>query len=118
MPNSIQDDTQISAFKKVLAVTTPIELTNGSDALASQMAIQVPTVSAGSFSIKGSNDGGVTLVALLMVPWGSATPVTSASAAGGWRVDLSGIERCYFVPDGSFAPVDGTGLVYFKPVEG
>lgn len=113
------DDTQVSPWKAITAVTTPVELSNGSDALASQMLVQVVgTISAGTFSMKGSNDGGTTLFTLLMVPTNSATPVTAPTAAGAWRVDLSGVERCYIVPDGSFAPVDATVKVYYKPCEG
>lgn len=100
------------------AATTTYDLTNGSEVSASQGCLQiVGTISAGTAAVYGSMDGGTTKVALLLVPWDSTTTATSFSAAGAWRVDLSGVPRVYLVTDGDFATT-GAVTAYFHAVIG
>lgn len=71
------------------ATDTNKDLTSAEDAIAGGLALQVSAISGATVTVRLSQNGS-DYVTALMVPVGSATGVTSASAAGAWRVDCSG----------------------------
>lgn len=79
---------------------------------ASILAIQTIALAGATLTVEGSLDEGTTWNALLMMPWGSATGVTSATATGAWRVDIAGIPLIRINSSG------GTSTTYYVFVNG
>jgi hypothetical protein len=90
-------------------------LGDGEVGLASQMSVQLtdPSAMALTLAVQGTVDG-TNYKDLLMLPVGSATPVTSATAVNIWRVDTSGLKRVRLSVSGFSA----AGTATFAPVVG
>lgn len=67
----------------------------GVDEIATIMTLQITALSGATVKVQGSMDGGTTKVDLQMMPWGSSTGVSSATATGGFRCDVAGIPNVY-----------------------
>lgn len=68
-------------------------LRTGNDEFRSTTAVQLVADGggwSGTITFEVSNDGGVTFVPLNGLPTNSATPASTATAAGGWTFDTSG----------------------------
>lgn len=74
-----------------LLATGTVSLGDGSQEAASTLAIQFTGTWTGTGKVSGTVDG-TTYYDLLMIPANSATGVTSATAVGLWRVDVSGLK--------------------------
>lgn len=82
------------------------------DEIATILCIQITALAGGgTVKVQGSMDN-TTKVDLQMMPWGSSTGVASATAAGGFRVDVAGIPFVFL------DNVTGTASVYWKFVNG
>lgn len=86
----------MAAVKYTVVVGTPMLVGGGIENAAAIMAIHVPAT-GGTLTVSGALDqaGATNKVDLQMMPFGSSTAVSSANAAGAWRVDVAGIDRVY-----------------------
>lgn len=75
---------------RILAAVNDAALTSGSDSKRSVVGVQVTGTFVGTILIEGTVDGG-TWVTLAIDPFGGGAAVTSITAPGAWKVDVSGL---------------------------
>lgn len=66
-------------------------VTSGSDDRRSFLGVQLVGTFTATVVVEGTNDNG-TWVTVAATPWGGGAAVTSMTAPGGWRVDVSGMQ--------------------------
>jgi hypothetical protein len=91
-----------------------VSLGDGSQSLASQIAVQLTGTFTATVQFEGTVDG-TNYVAMLASPVGSTTGATTAAAAGLWRLDTSGLTGARL---NCTAYTSGTVVVTARPVLG
>lgn len=86
-------------------------LIGAEDNLAGGVALQITAISGATVTVRLTQDN-TNFVDALMIPVGSATGVTSATATGAWRVDCSGFVNVNVLSTG------GTCTIKFQPYRG